>query len=103
MRAHPEVTAILGWNDGVALHAWYTLEAAGWRIPGEISLIGFDDAAAMPGPDGRNLLTTVRVPLREIGEEAARLITARVTGALPTDEHRTLPTELILRGSTGRR
>jgi LacI family transcriptional regulator len=100
LRAHPEVTGVLAWNDGVALHAWYTLEAAGWRLPEDISLIGFDDTDPLPGPDGRNLLTSVRVPLREIGEEAARLIVARATGTLTTDEQRKLPTTLQIRAST---
>ncbi|OPZ87676.1 MAG: Catabolite control protein A [bacterium ADurb.Bin429] len=100
LRAHPAVTAVLGWNDNAALHAWYTLEGAGWRIPADISIIGFDDTTPMPGPAGENLLTTVRVPLRDIGAEAARLIVRRIHGDLADDECRTLPTTLEIRAST---
>jgi len=100
LRAHPAVTAVLGWNDSAALHAWYTLEGAGWRIPADISIIGFDDTTPMPGPAGENLLTSVRVPLRDIGAEAARLIVRRIHGDLTDDECRTLPTTLEVRAST---
>lgn len=103
LHAHPAVTAVLGWNDGVALHAWYTLEAAGWRIPADISLIGFDDTDAYPGSDGRNLLTSVQVPLREIGEAAARFIVRRILGDATADEHLAVPTSLELRASTASR
>ncbi|MHB9133039.1 MAG: LacI family DNA-binding transcriptional regulator [Armatimonadota bacterium] len=100
LREHPQVTAILAWNDGVALHAWHTLERAGWRIPEDISIIGFDDTDPMPDADGKNLLTSVHVPLREIGEESARLIVRRVKGDTPDDVQVTIPTTLVERYST---
>jgi LacI family transcriptional regulator len=47
-------------------------------------------------------LTTVQMPLREIGEAAARLLFARIEGGEQTRRHVVLPTTLILRDSTPR-
>jgi len=99
LRAHAGVTAILAWNDGNALHAWYALNNAGWRVPEDISLIGFDDTNSMPGPDGANLLTSVHVPLREIGEAAAHHLIRQIQGQA-TNEQLMLPTSLAIRAST---
>jgi len=98
--AHPEVTAILSLNDANALNAWYTLEEAGIRVPEEISIIGFDDTDPMPGDRGKNLLTTVHLPLFEVGQHAAKLIMQRITGELPEDEEQVLPVHLAVRHST---
>lgn len=98
---HPEVTAILALNDSNALNAWYTLQETGRRIPQDISIIGFDDTDPMPGDHGVNLLTTVRLPLHEMGRAAARLAIRRITGELAEDVEQTLPVQLIVRHSTG--
>jgi len=100
LRAHPAVTAIVAWNDPSAINAWRILEQAGWQLPCEISITGFDDTYPMTDSAGRNQLTTVRVPLRRCGEEAAQLLVGQLTGEQREIEHRLLPTELIVRGST---
>ena len=100
LRAYPAVTALLGWNDPCAINAWRLLEQAGRRIPHEISIIGHDDTYAMPDSAGRNQLTTVRLPLRQCGEQAAQLLVRQLTAESPEIEHLLLPCELILRGST---
>lgn len=68
-------------------------------IPGQVSVIGFDDpseAAQLSPP-----LTTMRQPVYEIGRRASeRLVSAIRTGVLPTGTE-ILPTELIVRASTG--
>lgn len=97
---HPEITAVMTPNDGAALHIWYALCWAGWRVPDDYSIVGFDDTDPMPDEHGANLLTTVRLPLEELGRQAARLFVRRVSGEAPEDEQLTLATELIVRAST---
>jgi LacI family transcriptional regulator len=97
---HPEVTAILTQNDAGAIGAWYLLRAAGLRVPDDISLIGYDDLDPLLDEQGRNILTSVRLPLSELGREAARQIVAQVTGEAGCTEPIVLPTTLVVRGST---
>ena len=91
-------TAIACANDLLALGALERLAEHGIEVPGAVSLAGFDDIAiaAMTAP----ALSTVRLPLRELGRlgyvHAGRLL----EGVEPA--HEVLPTELVLRGSTGR-
>ncbi|MEM8931080.1 MAG: substrate-binding domain-containing protein, partial [Acidobacteriota bacterium] len=72
---------------------------AGLRIPDDVSVIGFDDiqSAAFHNPS----LTTIRQPLREMGEAAARLLVERLTDDPPFPSVVTLETELVVRRSTG--
>jgi LacI family transcriptional regulator len=100
LRAHREITAIVAQNDSMALRAWHTLYQADLRVPADMSIVGFDDTDPMLDESGRNLLTTVRLPLLEAGREAARLLTRRVTGELDHDETVRLATEFVARSST---
>lgn len=68
----PRPTAIFATNDIVAMGAWHALLAAGYRIPDDISLIGFDDIEVI-----RYLvpaLTTVAQPTSEIGAQGVKLL-----------------------------
>jgi alanine racemase len=89
-------TAIVAMSDAVALGAYEACRCAGLSIPGDLSIAGFDDipAASRSSPP----LTTVRQPGREKGAAAAALVALILEGGQP--EHRCLPTELVLRGST---
>jgi DNA-binding LacI/PurR family transcriptional regulator len=74
------------------------LREAGRRVPDDVSVVGFDDIplAAFFDPP----LTTVRLPAYELGQAAGRALLERITGqAIPT--RTLLPTELIVRASTG--
>jgi LacI family transcriptional regulator len=90
-------TAICAANDLLALGALGRLADLGFEVPRDVSVAGFDDisVAAITAPS----LTTVRLPLREMGrrgfEYAARVLAGE--SARPD----LLPTEVILRGSTG--
>ena len=69
-------------------------------VPGDVSVVGFDDIDLAPHVDPP--LTTVHQPIRRKGEEAVRLlltVVERRDQAKP--EHRRLETRLIVRGSTG--
>ncbi len=102
-QANPNVTAILALNDARANQAWAILHQAGWRVPDDISLIGFDDVETSVTLDGQLGLTTVRLPLVEIGRSAAtRLLTAIESPEYPV-ELVALPTELVIRQTTAPR
>jgi LacI family transcriptional regulator len=100
LRQHPDITGILAWNDPSALWAWYGLQRLGWRIPEDISIIGFDDTHPKLNDAGKNLLTTVRLPLEDVGEKAIEILINQVTGQITETEKVVLPATLVVRAST---
>jgi DNA-binding LacI/PurR family transcriptional regulator len=98
---HPQITAMLAANDSTARHIAVHLQTMGKQIPDDYSLIGFDDTVPLLGAKGDNILTSVQVPLREIGQTAAQLIIEQVTSGQVALIHRQLPTRLIVRHTTG--
>jgi DNA-binding LacI/PurR family transcriptional regulator len=91
--------AIVCANDQTAIGAMRDLQAAGIRVPSDIAVVGFDDMriSALFTPP----LTTVRQPMRELGERACALLLGRVGDpALPPRSER-LRTQLIVRESCG--
>jgi DNA-binding LacI/PurR family transcriptional regulator len=94
-------TALFAFNDISAMGAIRALREAGLRIPGDVSVVGFDDiqSAAYLTPG----LTTVRQPLREMGRIAADALLLRIRHS-GTDGHHGGETmvepELIVRGTT---
>jgi LacI family transcriptional regulator len=95
----PRPTAIACINDVLALGALFECAAAGVRVPDQISIVGFDDFdfAAQMQP----ALTTIRVPVVEMGEGAADYLLDRFAGRTPPFARR-LDVELVVRGSTAR-
>lgn len=94
-------TAIVAYNDLMALGVLSRLAALGIRVPQEMSVVGFDDVlyATMCAPS----LTTVTVPMEAAGSAAVDLLLERVrTGDKSRDaaHHQKLPTRLIVRGTT---
>ncbi|PJE95740.1 LacI family transcriptional regulator [Streptomyces carminius] len=89
--------AVFAHNDLCAAGALRALRTAGLRVPGDVAVVGFDDIplAAYTDPP----LTTVRQPLRAMGEAAAALLLARVNGGPPPAGPVVLPAELVVRGS----
>lgn len=90
-------TAICCANDLLALGALARLKELEIDIPGEVSVAGFDDIsiAALTAPD----LSTVRLPLREMGRRGFQHAGRMLAGETPEAE--LFPTRLVLRGSTG--
>ena len=86
-------TALLCQNDAAAWGAIRALESAGYWVPGDVSVTGFD---AVGREFGSRSLTTIEVPLRKIGAAGARRLLRLVNG----DEHEratiTLPVELCV-------
>jgi LacI family transcriptional regulator len=71
MDAQPGLTALIALNDSMAVGAMATLRERGIRVPDDVSVTGFDD---MPiARDVTPALTTVRLPLVEMGERAMAL------------------------------
>lgn len=66
-----EFTAVFAANDIVAAGALQALEEAGVRVPQDVSLVGYDDVPV--AQELRPRLTTVHVPLEEMGRQAVRL------------------------------
>jgi len=88
-------TAVIGASDLQALGALQAAEAAGVRVPDELSVVGFDDVevARYVG------LTTVAQPLEESGARGARLLLQALEGA-PRSAQR-LDLRLVVRATTG--
>ena len=98
LRADPRPTAVIGFNDDLAVHVLTTAQQAGIAVPGQMSVAGFND-----GPSAALLyprLTTVRLPIAEAGEAAAQAVwQAHLTGEEPRS--RSLPSTLVVRDSIG--
>lgn len=94
-------TALFAFNDVSAIGAIRALREAGYRVPEEISVIGFDDvhAAAFHNP----ALTTIRQPLSEMGRLAAETLLRRIAKGpvKPYPKLITVEPELIVRQSAG--
>ena len=86
-------------TDVMALGALARLRAGGLQVPNDIALAGFDDIATLR--DVCPPLTTVRLPLRRMGEMAANLVLSEA-GDGTRDQPRVIPVpgEVILRDST---
>lgn len=90
-------TAVFASNDVMAFGVMDAVRDRGFRIPGDISIVGFDDipqAASVHPP-----LTTVRQPLEEMGRVAARSLLALIDDPRRTADRIELPTELVVRQS----
>jgi LacI family transcriptional regulator, xylobiose transport system transcriptional regulator len=93
-------TAIFAGSDLMALGLYEAAHAMGVSIPGELSVVGYDDlqVAAWVGPP----LTTVRQPLTEMAEEATRLAIRLHNDPDEENLRIDLATSLVVRNSTAR-
>lgn len=94
---HPDITALFGGNDKMAVGAIYYLTRKGLGIPEDLSVTGFDDIqhTAYVNP----ALTTVHVPLYEVGALACERLIERIRGRVERVSD-VLPTHLVVRDST---
>jgi len=91
-------TAVFCFSDELALGCIYGLQHAGFSVPNDISVIGFDDI-----PFARYLvpsLTTVAQPTEAIGRSCATLLLDLIDGIRPKSNRFILPHTLIVRSST---
>ncbi len=96
LAAEPRPTALLCLSDRLAEGALRTVADLGLSVPGDVSVVGFDDTATAQ----REGLTTVHQPQRRKGELAGEALLALLAGRRPPAEQR-LDTRLVVRSSTG--
>lgn len=91
------ITAVFVANDRMALGLMHAMRERGISIPGQLSVIGFDDLeeSAYSSPP----LTTLKQDFKELGQRAMKLLLARLTGRIHKPSDRIVP-KLIIRGST---
>jgi LacI family transcriptional regulator, galactose operon repressor len=92
-------TAIFAASNTLAEQVWRVLRRRGLVMPGDVSIVGFDDSPWMemvePG------ITVVEQPTLELGRTAARLLLRRLRGPTHVPAVEILQPRLVVRGSTG--
>lgn len=94
------VTAIMATSDLLALSAHSQLTRAGFSVPDDVSLTGFDDlplATAM-----HPMLTTVAQDVAQIADRAIDVLTLAISGESLPDTGTTIPMHLVVRDSTAK-
>ena len=95
---HPEVTAVFALNDPMAAGALRAAQELGLQVPDEVSIVGFNDVPI--ASDTNPPLTTVRLPLREMGRRALEAAFDQ-DDATAEPQSVVLDVQLIERGSAG--
>jgi len=95
---HPEITAIIAFNDMMAIGAIQWLNQKGIIVPDEISVVGYDDildAQCQVPP-----LTTIKIPSLDEGQQAAKILFDLIENRPLNSRKFILPVHLITRKST---
>jgi LacI family xylobiose transport system transcriptional regulator len=91
-------TAIFAGNDVQALGVLHAARAIGLDVPRDLSVVGFDDLAVARLASPR--LTTIHQPLREMAEQATRIVLQLLDDVPPEVTRVELATSLVVRDST---
>jgi LacI family transcriptional regulator len=91
--------AVFAANDLMALGALRALADAGVSVPDDVAVVGFDDLPA--ASEAAIPLTTVRQPIRRLGEVAAHTLLEIIHDRAQAPQQVILPTELVVRASCG--
>jgi len=92
-------TAIICGSDLMALGAVRAARSRGLTVPGDLSVVGFDDSPLIAFTDPP--LTTVRQPVLAMGHAAVSALVAEINGTPASRTELKFHPELIVRGSTG--
>ncbi|CAG1016827.1 HTH-type transcriptional regulator DegA [Anaerolineales bacterium] len=96
----PKLTAIFGGNNFVAMGAIKALHNLGLDVPGDVSVVSFDDLPEFMFM--KPFLTVARQPAYEMGRLAAELLLKRITGETHEEQREfILPVEIVMRESCG--
>jgi DNA-binding LacI/PurR family transcriptional regulator len=98
LAADPTLTAVFASNDDMALGLLHGFYERGLRVPGDVSVVGFDDI-----PEAAHFwppLTTVRPDFTRLGRQCMQLLVDQLTGNEP-GAHAQIPPVLRVRESTG--
>jgi LacI family transcriptional regulator len=94
-------TAVLAYNDALAIGIIKGLKQLGVHVPGQVSVVGFDNVLLAEVVDPA--LTTVASPMRKAGAAGVGNVLALAAGAKARGETLVLPAKLVVRESTGPR
>lgn len=94
------ITGVICGSDVLALGAVRAVRRAGLSVPGDVSVVGYDDSAFMNCTDPP--LTTVRQPIESMGKAAVALLVNQIENVAVYPEELLFEPELVVRGSTGR-
>lgn len=98
LRLKNRPTAVFAFADSMAMGIISAMASAGYQVPRDLSVVGFDDLAIFrqihPG------LTTIRQDVVGKGSLAAQVLLDRLNGRPVTERRRVLPLTLVTRGST---
>jgi len=95
------VTGVICASDVLALGAIRAVRRVGLSVPGDVSVVGYDDSAFMNCTDPP--LTTVRQPIEAMGKAAVALLVNQMENVSVYPEELLFEPELVVRGSTGPR
>src|ERR1051325_848465 len=90
--------AILALNDFMALGALRAVSEAGYSVPKDLAIVGYDDLelSRFTNPP----LTTISQPKKEISAQAVHLLVQRLSGKSESPSRVVIPPQLIVRRST---
>ncbi|MDQ6687425.1 MAG: LacI family transcriptional regulator [Actinomycetota bacterium] len=91
--------AVVFANDQMAIGSMEVIRSAALRVPADMAVTGFDDISL--SRHLRPALTTVSQPMRELGEQAVRLLLDRIDHPRRQPRSVVLPTEIVIRRSCG--
>jgi DNA-binding LacI/PurR family transcriptional regulator len=94
------ITGIVCGNDPLALGAIRAVRRLGMSVPGDVSVVGYDDSALMTCTDPP--LTTVRQPIDAMGRAVVSTLVQQVEGGTVASAELLFEPELVVRGSTAR-
>jgi DNA-binding LacI/PurR family transcriptional regulator len=92
------VTAIVCASDPMALGAIRAIRRAGLSVPGDVSVVGYDDSALMNCTEPA--LTTVRQPIESMGRMVIELLIRQISSDSAISDELFFEPELVVRRST---
>jgi LacI family transcriptional regulator len=99
LNANPSLTAAFVASDVVAFGAMAAIRERGLTIPGDISLIGFDDVPVSRYVDPS--LSTIQLPVVELARRASEMVVSLIHGEQPEQRQVLLDANLLVRKSSG--
>ena len=91
------ITGIVGASDLIALGAIRAARRAGLAVPGQVSVVGYDDSPLMSCTEPS--LSTVRQPIEAMGRAAVAMLVSQIEGAAVAHDELLFEPELVVRGT----